>query len=282
MFCWCRFWPGPLTPDHFGWSNTALSLGLMFLIFSFPITRLIRNSPEEYGEYPDGDPQPAPLSSRSASRPGDDTSPGTEELPGLTAREAFRTPAFWLLTVGHSLSSMVNSTLTVHLVIMLTDQDLSLQMAAYVWAVLLASTAVFQLVGGYIGDRVPKNVALFVFVAMQSGSFAAAVLVENAPMAFLFALIYGIGSGGRNPLSVAIRGDYFGRRSFATIMGASMAPMYFGQLLAPLFAAAMYDTLGDYRLAFAILAALGFIGAVSYYLARRPAGYSSELVDRRT
>lgn len=271
-----------VNPDRFGWSNTAFALGVMFLIVSYPVTRLIRNSPQEYGEHPDGDLQPAPSAPKSTAGRSQGMVPRAEEFPGLTTREALRTSAFWYITAGHSLTSAVNSTLTVHLVIMLTDQDLSLQVAAYVWAVVLGSSAVFQLVGGYIGDRFPKPMALFVFSTIMVASFGMAVLVQNVSMALLFAVIYGIGNGGRNPLSIAIRGDYFGQRAFATITGISMAPMYIGQLLAPLFAAAMFDILGDYRLAFAILAFLGFIGAISFSQARRPVMSGSELVDMPT
>ena len=233
-----------VNPDRIGWSDTALYLGLMFLIVSYPVTRLIRNSPQEYGQLPDGDLQPAPSPRLSTAGRSEATGPRTEQFPGFTAHDALRTSAFWYITVGHSLTSAVNSTLGVHLVIMLTDKDMSLQVAAYVWAVVLGSSAAFQLVGGYIGDRFPKNVALFIFSTIMVVSFGMAVLVQNVSMAILFAVIYGIGNGGRNPLSVAIRGDYFGQRAFATITGISMGPMYVCQLLAPLFAAAMFDILG--------------------------------------
>ena len=38
-----------------GWSITALLLGIFVIIMSFPLTRLIRNKPEEYGLLPYGD-----------------------------------------------------------------------------------------------------------------------------------------------------------------------------------------------------------------------------------
>ena len=267
-----------VAPDHLGWRTTALVIGVGFASVAFPITRLIRNSPEEYGQLPDGDNGTTAPDSTAEAGPAPNMARVSEQHPDLTAREAMLTSAFWFITAGHALTSMVNSTLRVHLVPMLTDEGLSLQMAAYVWSVVLASAGVFQLVGGYIGDRVPKNQALFVFSSIQASLFFVAVLVHNAPMAFLFAVVYGIGSGGRIPLGIAIRGDYFGQRSFATILGISMAPMFILQLLAPLFAAAVFDIRGSYVFPFSILSVLGFFGGVAFLLAKPPVpkGFSTD------
>ena len=40
----------------------------------------------------------------------------------------------------------------------------------------------------------------------------------------MIAILFGMGFGGRNPLTVAIRGDYFGRATFAKILGLSTVP----------------------------------------------------------
>ena len=270
-----------VNPDHLGWRTTALLIGVGFASVAFPVTRLIRNSPEEYGQVPDGEASTTAPNATAEAGPVRGMAIGSHQHPELTAREAMLTSAFWLITAGHALTSMVNSTLRVHLVPMLTDEGLSLQMAAYVWSVVLASAGVFQLVGGYMGDRVPKNQALFVFSTIQAVLFFVAVLVHNAPMAFLFAVIYGIGSGGRVPIGIAIRGDYFGQRSFATILGISMAPMYVLQLLAPLFAAVIYDIRGSYVLPFSILSVLGFFGGVAFLLAKMPVVKNLASADSR-
>ena len=153
---------------------------------------------------------------------------------------------------------------------MLTDQGLSLQTAAYVWSVLMAVGAAFQLIGGYVGDRVPKNLAIFGFTALQAVGFLMAAFVDNLTMAVLFAVVYGAGFGGRVPLTTAIRGDYFGKGAFATITGISMAPLYMFMLIAPLFAAAMFDASGSYRLGFLILGGIGSLSGVLFLFAKKP------------
>ena len=85
------------------------------------------------------------------------------------------------------------------------------------------------------------------------------------PMAILFAVLFGAGFGGRNPLTVAIRAEYFGPNAFATITGISSAPMYLFMLAAPLFAAFMFDTQGSYMIAWQLHDCLADIGCLGIH-----------------
>ena len=259
-----------VTPGHLGWSATAMGIGLIFMAVAWPIARAIRTRPEDYGQYPDGDP----LSNLQEEEPAADDSPDRDPLdqdqPDFTARQAIRTSTFWLITLGHGLSSMLFATLTVHLVPLLTDQGLSLQTAAYTWSVTMVMGAVFQLIGGYVGDRIPTNLAIFGFATLQAAGFLMAILADSLTMALLVAVLYGAGFGGRSPLMMAIRGEYFGKRAFATLYGISMAPQWGLGLAAPLFAAIMFDAQGNYTLAFLVLGGLGAMSGVCFLLAKKP------------
>ncbi len=263
-----------ITPGNHGWSVTAQWIGVVFLCLAWPMSRLVRERPEDYGLLPDGDPPTQTV--REAARRVGRAAP-SDEL-NFTARQAVRTHAFWLITFGHACSTILFATLTVHLVPMLTDQGLSLQSAAYVFSVVMGSAAIFQLIGGYVGDRIPINRAIAIFGFIQAGGFLMAVLVDSFQMAMLFAVTFGAGFGGRNPLTTAIRGDYFGKNAFATITGISSAPMYAFMLAAPLFAAFLFDSTGSYTLAFLIIGGLGMMSGVLFMLAKKP---TSLPLDRR-
>jgi len=254
-----------VTPANYGWSTTALWIGVVFLAVSWPISRFIRNQPADYGLLPDGDVAGAepPVETPAVAV-------ATGNTLNFTAGQAVRTRAFWFITFGHALSSMLIATLTVHMVPLLTDQGMSLQSAAYIWAELMAAGAVFQLVGGFLSDRYPRNRILFVFAALQAGGFILAAFVNSLPMAILFALVYGAGFGGRVPITTAIRGDYFGNRAFATITGISMAPLYAFMLAAPLFAAFMFDATGTYTVSFLVLGGLGSMSGFLFLFAKKP------------
>ena len=194
----------PDEPDRLGWRLTAAGIGVVLIILAWPVSRLIRNRPEEYGLRPDGRPENQP---ERGERVG--SGQGEGGIVDFTWQEALRTRPFWLITIGHSATSIVIVTLTVHLGPMLTDLGYSLQMVAWVVSTYTGVGAVFTLVGGYIGDRVPMHLALFGFSVIQSVAVVILLSADTLPMILLFAVVLGIGFGGRTPMTTAIRGVYF-------------------------------------------------------------------------
>ena len=261
-----------VTPGSHGWSVTAQWIGVVFLCLAWPMSRLIRVRPEDYGLRPDGDPPDQVV--REAVRPV--RRAASPDQLQFTGRQAIRTHAFWLITFGHACSSILFATLTVHLVPMLTDRGLSLQAAANMFSLVMGVAAIFQLIGGYAGARLPKNAVIAFFGFIQAGGFLMAVLVDSFPMAVLFAITFGVGFGGRNPLTTAIRGDYVGEKAFATITGISSAPMYALMLAAPLFAAFMFDATESYTVSFLIIGGLGVMSGVLFLLAKKPTSLPQE------
>jgi hypothetical protein len=71
-------------------------------------------------------------------------------------------------------------------------------------------------------------------------------------------------------LTTAIRGDYFGRASFGKILGISTVPMNVLLLVAAPMAGLMRDELGNYDMAFLVLAGLNIAGALLFLIARKP------------
>ena len=264
----------PDVPGRPGWRMTALGIGLFLIVAAFPVSRLIRNAPEPYGQFPDGDAQARPRPSAAA------TGSAAEE-PDYTWQEAVRTKTFWLITMGHACSSIVIVTITVHLGPMLDDRGFSLQTIGWVVGAYTGVAAVFTLIGGYVGDRLPIRLALFGFSAVQSAAVWVLMIAETAPMAFLFAVLMGIGFGGRNPLTTSIRGVYFGRKAFASITGMSMIPMNVMLLIAPLFAGIMFDATQSYFIPMAAVAIVCLAGSALFLFLGSPQA-AAESRRRRT
>ena len=259
--------------QRLGWQLTALALGVFTLIIAFPLTRLIRNRPQDYGQLPDG----APLSAAAGNSPtaGAATGnprrrPANPESGDLTAAQALRTPAFWLISFGHGFTSMVILAIMTHLGLLLKDKGFDVQTTGWIVTVYTATAMIFQLVGGYIGDRGSKNLALFIFSGIQAGAIVVLTLASSLLSFYLFAVLFGVGFGGRNPLTTAIRGEYFGRASFGRILGLSTVPMNILLLIGSPMAGYMRDAQGSYDTAFLLLAGLNFLGGVLFLFARRP------------
>ncbi len=270
--------------DRFGWQVTASAIGIFILVVAFPLSRLIRNRPQADDRLPDSEPpRPVPetAAAPSPARRQSQEQPGT---PDLTASQALRTPAFWFIAFGHGLTSMVILAIMTHLGLMMEDRGFQVQDTAWIVIVYLAVAMGFQLVGGYVGDRVPKRIALFVFTSLQAAAVLLLTAASSLSVFYLFAILFGMGFGGRNPLTVAIRGDYFGRTSFGKILGLSTVPMNVLLLGAAPFAGFMRDVQGTYTTAFLILAGLNFLGGALFLLAKRPspAGASAQAIATPT
>ena len=249
-----------------GWRTTAMILGAFMIAVAWPISRLVRNTPEEMGQHPDGEIPATVPSGEAAASNGN----GNGE-PDYTWQQAVRTRTFWLITMGHACSSIVIVSVMVHLGPMLTDREFSLQTVGWVISVYTAVGAVFTLIGGYVGDRVPIRLAIFGFSSIQTLALAVLLLWDSLYMAYLFAILMGIGFGGRTPLTTAIRGVYFGRKAFASITGISMIPMNILLLAAPLYAGIAFDRTGSYFLPFATIAIVNLLGSGMFLLLGQPA-----------
>lgn len=243
-----------------GWENVALALAVLVLAAALPLSLIIRNRPEDMGLQVEG--SNAPQQSRRAAA-------AQAQPQGLTAQQAVRTPAFWLIAFGHGMTSMIILAIFTHLGLLLKDAGFH----QYTGTVVILYTVISmfaQPLGGYVGDRFPKRIGLFVFTTIQASAVVLLTFSTELWMFYTFAVIFGIGFGGRNPLTTSIRGEYFGRGNFGKILGISTIPMNGLLLIASPFAGFMYDWTGTYTLAFLVLAGFNYAGGVCFLFAKRP------------
>ena len=119
---------------------------------AFPLTSLLRNKPEDYGLLPDGDTE------EDVKRRNEEALSGGIQIEreyDFTVSQALKAPAFWFISLGHGFTSMVLLAFMLHLAPMMTDLGYSLQTAAFVVSAYTAVSMVFQMIGGYVGDRMP-------------------------------------------------------------------------------------------------------------------------------
>ena len=159
----------------------------------------------------------------------DGTEPGT--AAGLSAgasvaeydfgvAQALHTRSFWLLGFGWAACMLATGVVQAHIFLQL-EQDVGLQRTtvALVWSIASFCNVPSRLLGGFLGDRVPKRIALGVSITFMGVSILALSAASSFGTALLFAIPYGIGWGISTPVINAIQGEYFGRRSQGTIRG---------------------------------------------------------------
>ena len=168
--------------DAYGWRAISMGLGISVLVLTVPIALLVRNRPEEYGQHPDGDP-----SSDSEASAQEDL---LEDDDGFTVGEALRTTAFWGITAAHGFSAVTAVTISVHIIPAMTDIGMSLAQAGTVVLIWGVAGSFSQLVGGFLGDRLPKRPLIAVAIAIQGAGMLIAATIQTIEGAYLFAVLY--------------------------------------------------------------------------------------------
>ena len=249
----------------FGWRPTAFASGLIIIAVGFPLSLVMRRRPEDYGERVDGDPAPPPR----------DPAVVHEDLPrgrDFTAREALRTPAFWLLALGHGFALFVVSAVNVHAITHMKEGlGYSLESASLV--VLLQTLAQIGgiAIGWVIGDRYDKRRLSAGCMLMHMVGLLCLTYATSPAMVIAFAVLHGSSWGLRGPFMQAIRADYFGRSAIGMILGLSFMIVVLGQIGGAMISGILADATGNYRAGFTVVAVLAGLGSVFFMLARKPA-----------
>ena len=246
----------------YGWRAMAFGSGLAVIAIGLPIARLMRREPEQLGLRPDGaTEEEATRRARAGGGAG----------PAITARAALRTWAFWAMSLAHAAAVAVVAGVSVHFVIFVNDAlGLSVAVGASLLALMTGVSIGGQLLGGVLGDRVDKRVLA---TAGMLGHALAMLLLAHAatPAAVtVAAVVHGLAWGLRGPLMGALRADYFGRESFAAVMGVSSLIVMFGTVGGPLLLGIVADLTGTYAPGFLALALLALVGSVGFAALGRP------------
>jgi sugar phosphate permease len=264
-----------LAMQTFGWRSTAVASAVLFIVFGWPLARVIRSRPEDHGETIDGETRPAtrkasaPAESTHLHEPTGDQAHSTHEF---TLQQAIRTRAFWLISLGHGSALLVVTAVNVHAIThMRLALGYTLAQAAFVISLMTVAQIGGVSLGWLVGDRFEKR---YVAAACMQAHMVGLLLLTFATGPLMlggFAILHGVAWGVRGPFMQAIRADYFGRRAIGKILGVSTAIIAVGQVGGPMIAGIAADATGQYTTGFTILALAAGAGSMFFLAARRPA-----------
>jgi MFS family permease len=243
-----------------GWRTTAFCSGLVLILVGWPLARNFVRRPADLGQLVDG------LPPREAS-----IELGEPDGREFTAREALRTPAFWLLSLGHGSALFVVTAVNVHAINHLKEGlGYSVAQASLLITLMTVFQIVGVLIGWWLGDRHEKRKIAALCMLMHASGLLMLAWSRATWMLLAFAVLHGSAWGLRGPFMQALRADYFGRKSIGMILGLSGIIIMVGQIGGPLVAGAFADLTGHYRYGFSVLAGLAALGSVFFWLARKP------------
>ena len=249
-----------LLVESVGWRSTVTLGAIAIFIAGMISAWVVRDRPEDLGMTVDGTDERRSQSSLAISE------------GGLSAGEALRTPALYLLAVASALGVAVLIIWTIFLVPHLQAVGFSLRAAAIITGAYGACQLVLRVSAGWVGDRFGRRrVFTLSFAAMGIGFLAFTnVNPDRIWLLPVYYLCFGFGHAAWLVLQMAVIADYFGTRRFATVRGlVSMLQMPMN-VAAPLLAGWSFDVTGSYHTAFTVFAFGTFAGMAAVMLIRRP------------
>ena len=258
--------------EGFGWRTAWFCLAFVpWFVVVPPALIWLRRQPEDMGLLPDGDDIVQPQSEDSDdSRRASTADPDAYEV-SWTAREAFRTPALWLLLVSEAFSGMSMGAIIVHRIPYITDQGFSVIDAGVTFVTYSISAFLSKLFWGFLADRFPiRSLATVALLGAAVGLFFMIDAQSVWQLHLGFGVIYGLTGGGLVVIGPLIWARYFGRRYQGAIRGLLSPFRLVSSIGGPMFAAFIFDTTGSYDIAFMFFVSYFVIGAFFIWLARPP------------
>ncbi len=241
----------------YGWrtalASFALTGGAAMLLSSI----WFRRDPESMGQHPDGKPEPPPAAA------------GGEE--GLTAKQATRTVAYWLILCMYALTFLVVFVPFVH-----SNQfAIALGVESVTAATVISSIGVGALVGrllvGPLSDRFGRKKLVVAAFGLETLAFFGIASSQGLALLYPSAIIFGFSYGATVTMLPALVGDYFGRHHAGAIVGRIFGTAGSLAAIGPYVAQLLVDSSGSYRFAFVLS---GVANAAALVMAMRlpPAG----------
>ena len=239
--------------ESFGWRGTYIGYAVVLVLLVIPLTlRMVRQSPAEIGQLPDGDP--APPADHPVAGAG---TAGTEDSRSLfaTYREFLTSKAFWSVVITFGLMNGVYSAMITHLpTYMTTELGFSLYDASYLLGIAGGFAIAGKLVWGWLMDNMNARLTVMCAVSAYLASTLVFLSSQNYAWLSLAAGLFGLGFGGMVPVRSVLISRLFGVRKFSRVNGLLsffLAPATFWVLITGFIA----DQTGTYTTAFQVWAA---------------------------
>jgi D-galactonate transporter len=135
--------------------------------------------------------------------------------------------------------------------------------SAFVWAY-----AMFQVPGGWLGDRFGARNVLTIIVSYWSMMTAATALATGATSFIVFRFLFGIGEAGAFPGATRAMQLWYPRHERGFVQGVTHSASRLGAAIAPPIVVLIMTTLG-WRSVFYICGAVGIVWSMLWYFAYR-------------
>jgi predicted MFS family arabinose efflux permease len=233
--------------DALGWRNAYPAIGAAMFLLAYPGALIVLRSPR----------YDRPL--RDVLRKNrQDAASG-----GMTARDAFRTAAFWQLVFASLLAGWGIMSVQVFIAPMLEEKAFDAKTAAAFAGVLGAAAIVGRLTTGLLLDRFPARIVGSVSMLLPALACVIYVYVPlNWGTAALVAALFGLAMGAEGDVVAYLASRHFGLGNFGAIFGFMAGAVGAGAGAGPFTIGLIRDHTGSYATVAAAICVVMLITAL--------------------
>jgi len=193
----------------------------------------------------------------------------------IPLREILNSRDLWLVLLTGFFVSFVEFAAMAYFVLYLQDVLLFAVVAAgFLLAMVEAGGAFGKPISGIISDRVfgggRRVIYLLMCLFMALTCLAFAFLVPGTPRWILIALclVFGVTAIGWGGISLTLVSEFAGKEAVGMVSSMSVAIVMLGNIIGPPLFGYIVDSTGSYRIAWQLLAVMGFIGMCLVFFVR--------------
>ncbi|MFH1490857.1 MAG: MFS transporter, partial [Pseudomonadota bacterium] len=257
--------------DTLGWRSGFFVLSGVVLCILVPATAIFhRRSPEDIGLYPDG--LPPKVEGAVQGLPGK-ASPAPKAKASWTFGEAFRVRAFWLMVLTVLCDSFVTNTIIVHQAVYLVDRGYSGMLAASLVGLVGLIGSVGGISCGLFSDHFGSKTGYTAGGLLAFMGIIVLLLIKDALspwMPYVFVILYGLGTGAKQPMIATITGDLFPGNALGRILAAQSVGFGIGGALGAYGGGYFFDHAGSYLIPFLLVLTVLVIAVFSVWTANSP------------
>lgn len=253
------------------WRIAWIALGAFVLLLALPMVFIImRDSPEEIGEVPDGKRNNTPPTSPDRIRSAQPAAP-KPPLETTNWKDSLKSPPFWQLSGSYFVCGVTTIIISAHFVPFAIDLGISPAVAALAFGVTQGLNVVGVLVVGVLSDMFSRKnllgtiyfIRFLAYVMLVMPGFVLMLWGFQIPPSigiWSFAVLAGMSWIATPPLTSSLTADIYGVRNIGTLNGLTTMSHQIGGSASVLMAGIIYDRTGAYEIPFAI-AGLFLLGA---------------------
>lgn len=240
-----------LGADQWRLAVATVGIGAVVLILPFAAW-VVRDPPPGY----------APVVPVASALAADTEGAGDLDLPA-----ALRTRSFWLLAFVLFAFYFYYVGVLSHLVAFLTDLGISNRNASLGYSLAIFVGIGAKLGVGVLADRISRKTATLLNFAVLTGASYLLLAIQLPGVLIVFLLAQGFATAAENVLLPLMVAECFGARHLARIYGALMVTLL-AAAAGEIFAGAVFDRMGSYRVAFITFAVLNTVALIALRLVR--------------